>query len=223
MFPAVHSELTVQPKVPISDGVVPIIITIKGSFTGIVLGIATLTIKQSGVQVYRKEININETKKVVDIDLGLDLNYSSEDVISYDVYLEYDDLLTNTTATDDAVFEVLPKTFNIKLNGDPYIKPGSDLTFSVVVLKYDGSFPSAGTMVDIKIENLDEAQTLELNDYGSASSTISVPLDARFILIKAISDDSTEAVLNLTLPLPLTGYEHGKKRATMRLDVVTKM
>jgi hypothetical protein len=212
----------VKSKVSYSADPIPITIATKASFNGNVSGIATLTIRETGSQVFRKEISINSTKKVLNVDMELDLGYSGDKVSNYDVELDYYDILTNSTVIDTKTLEILPKPYKILLSGDPFIIPDREFVYSVVVVKYDESPASAGTIVNIIVENLDITQTLELDERGSATSTINVPVDANFILIKATSDDAIEAVLNVTLPLSNSGHGHEKKKDTMRIDVVTK-
>ena len=131
--------------------------------------------------------------------------------------------MTNTSLTDFTTFETLPKAYSIVLTGDPYLSPGSDFNYFVVVVKYDGTPAPAGMTVEINVDPLGIYQTLELDDNGSAASSFNVPVDTSTFEIFATSSDATEADLTVNLALALPGTVKDTRRSTMRVDVLTRL
>jgi hypothetical protein len=168
------------------------------------------------------EIDIVENVGNFDVDLVNDLRAAETEVFKYDVRLEYHDQFTNTTVTDFASFETLPKAYNIILTGDPYLSPGSDFNFEILVVKYDGTPAPAGMTVDVNVETLSVSQTLELNDNGFAFSSFNVPVGTSSFVIVATSSDATEAELTVNPALALPGTVNETRRSTMRIDVLTR-
>lgn len=186
------------------------------------MGIATVIFERFGTEYFRVDIDIVENTGNFDVNLINDLRAAETEVFSYDVRLEYYDQLTNTTVTDFASFETLPKAYSIVLTGDYYLTPGSDFNYNVVVVKYDGTPAPAGMTVDVNVDALGISQNLELDDNGFARSSFEVPLNTKSFVVVATSSDATKAELNVNLALSLPGTVNDTRRSTMRVDVVTR-
>jgi Macroglobulin domain MG4 len=195
-------KLSVEEKIPVSFGKVPVRIDATYTFGGDVSGTASIIVTNYfyGKVTFKKTINIVSGSATLDIDIADDLGTNEEYTI-YDISVFFNDPFTGSNFTDVKRFSIYTYTYNFHTKPESVFRPGTPYRFTVTLERYDGSPAPAGTQIRIisTSSKVIPKQTLSLDENGSVKASVDVPLDTETLSLQLTARDARTSVIKQSI------------------------
>lgn len=199
-MPLLQATLSVPQTVPSTFGKVTITVDVSYTFGGDANGNATVTIDQWGNELYSGQVNVNGGTATFDVEFST-LRLAPGSFGYYTANLVFFDPLTGNKATDTKSFSVTPFIYRIEPRNSYVLKPGSELPFTIIMKKYDGSPAPAGLTVYIapSFPATIPSQRLTLGSDGRVSGSINVPVDVNYLSMRVYAKGASDAYISASV------------------------
>ncbi|KAL7028444.1 hypothetical protein ACKWTF_005838 [Chironomus riparius] len=218
ILPLLDGKLTVPSITPVTNGKIPITVDITYTSGGEASGPATVSISKNGPDILQKTVQIESGTATIELDIVNDLKLPAGLSGSFGASVVFEDALTGNKVVDSKNFEVTRYTYTISSRTESIAKPGSPLTFTITMQKYDGSPAPAGTQVTIEANVPDNipSQTLTIGDDGTVTSSVDIPSNTTYFNMKIKAEEADGR--NLYARIISSGTQRGP---FIQIDVLT--